>query len=139
MNDDTTPRDAIDAIELPDDLPALALAGDPLDTLTIRELRVANGKLRADVAHAITEPTEDRWDAMALVAWMHAKRQDPTAKLDPWLALTAAQLMKALEGPAPVDPVAMDSDTTTDAVPTATIDDVVRQATEDPTAHTDGR
>ena len=138
MTDTTpTPTDEIDAVELPENLPTLNLTADPLDGLSVRELRVANGKLRADVVHAIMAPTADRWDAMALVGWLHAKRLDPTAKLDPWLDLSAAQLSKALRvvevDKPPVDHVAAQ------LTETATIDDVLAEAREDPTVPTDGR
>jgi hypothetical protein len=130
----------LDAVQLPDDLPDLQLTGDPLDGLSVRELRVGNAKLRGDLVHAITTPTADRWDAMALMGWLHAKRLDPTAKLDPWLDLTAAQLSKALRyvapQPADSDDVVVDQ---VDVVATATIDDVMREAQADPTDRTDGR
>ncbi len=139
MTDDTIDTTDLDAVQLPDDLPDLQLTADPLDSLSVRELRVGNAKLRGDLVHAITTPTADRWDAMALMGWLHAKRLDPTAKLDPWLDLTAAQLSKALRYVAPEpsgDDVVVDQ---VDVVPTATIDDVMRQAQADPTDPTDGR
>lgn len=67
-----------------------------LDDLSLRELRVANAKLRGDVCAAITERNADRWDALALVGWLWHKRQDPTAKLDGWTNLTAGQLYELL-------------------------------------------
>lgn len=70
---------------------------DLLDGLTVRELRVGNGKLRADLVNAITEPTADRWDALALAGWLWAKRTDPAARLDPWTDLTASQLVELLD------------------------------------------
>lgn len=67
-----------------------------LDDLTIPELRVANGKLRGDCVEAIQRPTFDRWDALALVAWLWHKRLDPRARLDAWTALTAGELSQLL-------------------------------------------
>jgi hypothetical protein len=67
-----------------------------LDDLSIRELRVANARLRADVVDAITAPTADRWDALALAGWLWHKRADPTARLERWTELTAGQLANQL-------------------------------------------
>jgi hypothetical protein len=116
-----------------DQLPDIQLAGDPVDTLTIPELRVGNAKLRADIVHAITRPTEDRWDALALVAWLHAKRVDPRARLETFTKLTVEQIAKVVAWNPP-DPVDQDVDLVTG--PTATIDDVARRAAEDPTGPT---
>lgn len=116
---------------------ALQLQGDALDTLTITELRLANSALSrqlgrsVDVAHAITAPTEDRWDALAYVAWLQAKRHNHQAKLAEFMALTAAELSAVVTPPPPPVPVPEDDDDQ-EADP-ITLDDVEEAARQDPT------
>lgn len=84
------------------ELPRLDYVGDPTHTLRVPELRLANHQLsrvlgrQVDVLDAITTPTADRWDAMAYVAWVIHKRQDPTAQLGLWTGATAMELSAAL-------------------------------------------
>ena len=81
----------------PHDLPSKPQGDAQLvDDLSIRELRVANGKLRGDCVEAITGPTADRWDALALVGWLWHKRIDSTASLTLWQDMTAGQLATLL-------------------------------------------
>lgn len=115
----------------------LQLQGDPLDTLTLVELRLGNAAMSRqagrsiDLAHAITTPTEDRWDALAYCAWLQAKRHNHQAKLGEFLALTAGELMAVIQPP-PLEPVQVDQDDQEDAAP-ITLEDVEDAATEDPT------
>lgn len=70
---------------------------DMLDGLSVRELSIVSQQLKCDVAEAIGGDKDGkRWDAFPRVAWLWAKRQDPTAKLDPFFDMTAGQLMAAL-------------------------------------------
>ena len=115
-------------------LPDIGLTGDPVDTLTIPELRIGNAKLRADIVNAITRPTEDRWDALALVAWLHAKRLDPAARLETFTRLTVEQIAQVVKWEPP--PAADDDQVDTLPAKPATIDQVAAQAEADPTVPT---
>lgn len=116
---------------------SLQLEGDPLDTLTLVELRLGNAAMSRqagrsiDLAHAITTPTEDRWDALAYCAWLQAKRHNHGAKLGEFLGLTAGELMAVVQPPA-WEPVQVDQEDQ-EAAPTITLEDVEDAATEDPT------
>lgn len=114
---------------------ALQLTGDPLDTLTLTELRLGNSAMSRqagrsiDLAHAITTPTEDRWDALAYCAWLQAKRHNHSAKLGEYLALTAGELMAVVTPPPP----ALPAEDTEDQDETVTLQDVEDAARLDPT------
>lgn len=70
---------------------------DPLDDLTIRELDIASRKLEVDVASAIKHGVGGkRYEGLALVAWLWAKRSDPQAKLEPFRDVTMPALATAL-------------------------------------------
>jgi hypothetical protein len=121
-------------------LPDLGLTVDPVDSLTIPELRIGNAKLRGDLVHAITAPTADRWDALAIVGWLHEKRQNPRANLATWAAdnVTPPDLMRALTPTVPekssdVDDQGDDVDEGTPADRETALDEAV---SADPTAPT---
>lgn len=83
-------------------LPELTYTGDPTHTLRLPELRVANATLSRTLGEGIDCLTEiaasgpHKWDAMAHVGWVIAKRDDPQAMLGVWTAATAKQLADAL-------------------------------------------
>lgn len=121
-------------------LPHLEYVGDPTASLRVPELRVANATLsrtlgrQVDVMHAITAPTADRWDALAHIAWLIHKRQDPQAQLGLWTNATAGELSDALEmRPTPEQPEPEDAE---DPEP-PTLEEVEEQAAKDPTETTD--
>lgn len=122
------------------DLPQLDYTGDPTATLRVPELRVANGTLsrtlgrQVDVLDAITRPTQDRWDALAHIAWVIHKRQDPQAQLGLWTNRTAGELSEALAvRPAPELPAAQEDQG--DPATLEELEEVARQ--EGPTETTD--
>lgn len=99
----TTPDDTDQA---PDDAPSY----DPLAELTIGEIDSGSRMLKASLVHAITERTVDYGKALAITLWLHQRREDPAAKLQPLLALTYTELSEQLgqlspqldgEGPTP--------------------------------------
>lgn len=120
-------------------LPDLHLTGDPVDSLTVPELRIGAAKLRADLVHAITTPTADRVDALAIVGWLHEKRLDPRANLATWAneTVTFVDLANALRfvppEPAESDDVDDQADEGTPADREAALDEAV---SADPTAPT---
>lgn len=114
-------------------IPDLKLTGDAVNSLTVQELRIANGKLRADVVHAITEPTADRWDGLALVAWILAKRQEPTIPLTRFTELSIAELMQILTPPDdPNDGLELEAGAGA-GTPARELDDLAAEAAANPT------
>jgi len=119
---------------------ALQLTDDALDSLTVPELRLANSTLSrqngrsVELVHAITTPTEDRWEALAYVAWLHAKRHDRQAKLQPYLELTAKELVYVTATPPPALDTSQDEDDP--AQPAPTLEDLEAKARQDPTEPT---
>lgn len=91
-------------------LPHLDYTGDPTHTLRLPELRVANATLSrtigrsVDVLTEVSASTELKWDAMAHIGWVMAKRTDPTAMLGLWTAATAKELSDALAYREPTPP-----------------------------------
>lgn len=70
---------------------------DPIDDLSVRELALVSRQIGCDVTAAVASDKDGkRWDALPRLVWLWAKRQDPTAKLDPFMDWTANQLMAAL-------------------------------------------
>ncbi len=69
---------------------------DPLDALTIAEIDAGSRLLRADLVGAITNGTALRWPALAVTAYLHARRTDPAAQLATYRAMTAAELTAEL-------------------------------------------
>lgn len=69
---------------------------DPLDELTISEIDMGSRLLRADLVGAVTEGTAQRWPALAIVAYLHARRRDPAAELATYRAMTAKELTDEL-------------------------------------------
>lgn len=78
-----------------------AVTYDPLAALRIDELDTGSRQLRASLVAAITERTVDYERGLAVVAWLHARREDPAAKLAPFLRLTFTELSEALAELAP--------------------------------------
>lgn len=82
-----------------------APGADPMARLLIAELDDGSRRLGTDLVHAVTSPGHPRrWAALALVAWLLARRDDPGAKPDAYDRLTPAELsaVLGLDGPAPV-------------------------------------
>lgn len=108
---------------------------DPLDRLTIAELDAGSRILKADMIVAITAKTMERAAALAILAWLLAKRVDPHAQLTTYRAMTINELVATLgitEAPAP-DPNAPPLNT---AAPDPTV--VATVAKADPTGRARG-
>lgn len=112
----------------------LDYAGDPIGDLRLPELRVANATLSRtlgkgiDCATEISEDGQHKWDAMAHVAWVLAKRTDPEAQLGRFTAMRLQELANLLvprQPAAPAEPPA-------DAEP-PTLDQLEEEARQDPT------
>lgn len=69
---------------------------DPVDGLTVRELDIASQRIKCDIGEALQGKDGKRWLAMATIAWLWAKRLDPTTKFDPLLDLHAGELARRL-------------------------------------------
>lgn len=69
---------------------------DLLDHLTVIELDLGSRLLKEDLVHAITAPTAGRWKGLAILAYLTAKHTDPTAKLAPYTAMQADELVAEL-------------------------------------------
>lgn len=82
---------------------------DPLDALTIAEIDAGSRLLRADLVGAVTQGTAQRWPALAVVAYLHARRGDPSAQLTQFRAMTPPELLGELGMTTPA-PVADDGD-----------------------------
>lgn len=68
---------------------------DALDDLTAAELGTVGRQLRCDPYEAVVGQGAGaglRWEALARIAWLWAKRRDDRAKLDPYLQLRPAEL-----------------------------------------------
>jgi hypothetical protein len=84
---------------------------DPMD-LTVNEVEIANRKLGGDALAALAEGGKDRWSAAALLAWLHAKRDDPAASLDTFRGMSLNALVALMttdddtadDGSDPTDP-----------------------------------
>lgn len=84
-------------VELPEGMSYAVEAGvDPLDDLTVAELSIVGRQIKCDPYEAMGPRSEHRWDALARIAWLWAKRRDAHAKLQPYLDLTGAQLTEVL-------------------------------------------
>lgn len=116
---------------------------DPLDQLTIAELDSGSRLLKTDLVTAIGESTMNRWQGLAIVAWLIARRTDPQAKVETYRQMTAVELSDVLglndteaDEQAPADPSGDDEQLTTDAdVDTIDqpIDALAAEITADPT------
>lgn len=81
---------------------------DPVDTLTIAELSAGSRELKADVIAVVTSDDHPlKSDALAVVAWLHARRHDRTTKPDALLrefrAMTYTELVQHLNALGDVD------------------------------------
>lgn len=68
---------------------------DPLDILTVAELRVGGKIAGTDLVHAIVTPTHHRADALAITCWLLAKRSDPAASVDTYRRMTLTEVSRA--------------------------------------------
>lgn len=100
------------------------MATDPLERMTVAELDAASRLLKTDVVTAIADETGEKWAGLGIVAWILAKRDDPTAALSTFRAMSAGELYDALgvtEPAAAADPVlGDDGDTAADGAAAAT-------------------
>lgn len=99
---------------------------DPVDSLTPVEMRVVNAKLTGDGMKAITDGTAERWDALARICWVLAKRRDPRARLATYEGMTITQLGALLPD--------SDDDQVDDDAPPRTVADLEGEAVADPLA-----
>ena len=93
---------------------------DPMAVLTISELDDGSRRLGTDLVHAVTTPGHSRrWAALALVAWLRARRDDPGVKPDAFDRLTPNELQTVLglDGPGPAAHDSVDAELAAD--PTA--------------------
>jgi hypothetical protein len=84
-----------------DELEPDAPSFDPLAALTMAELDMGSRQLRASLVASITGRTADYERALAVTAWLHARRADTTAKLAPYMRMTFTELSDALAAFAP--------------------------------------
>lgn len=84
---------ALDALAALDDEPA---PFDPLAALTITELDAGSRQLKTSLVAAITQQSAGYERALAIVLWLHRRRADPAAKLQPLLGLTFVELQQQL-------------------------------------------
>lgn len=83
---------------------------DPLEVLTLAELDAGSRLLHADIVHHITAPgAERRWEALAIGAYLVARRDDPTVQLTTFRKMTADEIgdyyRTADDGPSPMETV----------------------------------
>jgi hypothetical protein len=110
-------------------LPELTYTGDPTHGLRLPELRVANATLSRTLGRGIdclTEISMDgehKWDAMAHVAWVIAKRTEPETPLGIFTGATAKELADALAYRPPADQPEPDPD-----APTPSLDQLEEEA-----------
>lgn len=99
LEDDQAAREQL---ELEDDD---AQAFDPLDALTIAELDAGSRLLKASVVAAVAEKSADYEKALAVVAYLHARRTDrttpPPQLLAHYTAMRYSELSEALAAFAP--------------------------------------
>lgn len=67
-----------------------------LDNLTVGELGHGSAMIKADLAHAAQTGHPQTWEARAVVAWLWAKRSDPSAQLSTWRELEGLDLLTTL-------------------------------------------
>lgn len=83
---------------------------DPLTLLRVDELSYGSRLIKADVIHAVTAPTERRMDALAVCAFLLARRADPRAELATYKVMLYNDLSRALNQLAGNDPDAVPDD-----------------------------
>lgn len=66
--------------------------------LTINEIEIGNRRLPddTDIETAIVGGGRHRYSALAVLCWLHDRRDNPAVELDTWKARTADQLMEYL-------------------------------------------
>lgn len=69
-----------------------------LNNLTVGELDTASRQIKADVVQAVSGANDgvNRWAAIARVAWLWARRQDPKAQLQTYLDMEPDDLATLL-------------------------------------------
>jgi hypothetical protein len=72
------------------------MAHDPMATLTVAELDAGSRLLKTDLVTAVAHSTQHKWQALAITAWLLAKRSDPYVKLDTFRAMHPKELSDAL-------------------------------------------
>lgn len=70
---------------------------DPLDQLLLAELDEGSRLLKTDMVSAISEGTVDRWQALAIAAWLLARRKDPKVKLNEFRQLRPTEVYERLD------------------------------------------
>lgn len=80
---------------------------DPLDALTIAELDAGSRLLKASLVAAVAQQTPDYERALAVVGYLHARRDDRTTKPDELLrrftAMRFSELSEHLQALAPAE------------------------------------
>lgn len=77
--------------------PVVPEGKDPLDNLKVQELSIVGKQLKLDPYAAVHDPQYGiKWEALATVAWVWAKRIDPRAKLAPFLELEPGDIAMLL-------------------------------------------
>lgn len=101
---------------------------DSVESLSPVELRVINGRLKADALSAMKDDGEHKWTAFALVCWALAKRRDPAAKLATYENMSIRELTDLL--PDAKDDADQDED---EDRPPRTVPELADEAAADPT------
>lgn len=77
---------------------------DHVSRLTLNELSEGSRLVKADLLYCINYPGHvQRYEALAVAAWLIERKDDRTVKLDDYRALTADQLAPILATPEPGD------------------------------------
>lgn len=74
----------------------MSAARKTIDDLTLEEVSTGNRLIKADMSKAITEGTVERPDAIAVLAWLFARRENPEAKLAPFRQMTGREVIALL-------------------------------------------
>lgn len=74
----------------------MSAARKTIDDLTLEEVSTGNRLIKADMSKAITEGTVERPDAVAVLAWLFARRENPEAKLAPFRQMTGREVIALL-------------------------------------------
>lgn len=92
LEDDLALEAALDEHELDEPAEPAVRYVDPVSLLTLRELDLASRQLKCDVMLACQTGHYLRPAALPLVAWLHARREQPTVKLEQFRAMTLLEL-----------------------------------------------
>lgn len=69
---------------------------DPIDELTIAELDAGSRLLKGDMMTAVSTDSPNRAAAMAVTAWLLARRTDRAVQLNTYRAMTLSELLTQL-------------------------------------------